>query len=64
MSDFWWFNSGNFHEWGGPFATAEEAKADAIASYKAIDRGSGPIRILKEVESALVTREFKWDLYT
>jgi hypothetical protein len=37
MGKFYWFNRGNLVEWGGPFDTIEEAKANCVAAYNRIN---------------------------
>ncbi len=63
MSKFYWFNRGNWQEWGGPYDTIEEAKNNCVVSYKSIDvKETGPISILQQVASGQLVIDTLWSL--
>jgi hypothetical protein len=59
---FYWFNRGNWVEWGGPYDTIEAAKAACVAAYKCINvKQTGPvISIMKQVTTGEVEIGFEW----
>jgi hypothetical protein len=59
---FYWFNRGNWVEWGGPYDTIEEAKIRCGEAYKSINvKATGPvISIMKQVVTGEVEIGYKW----
>jgi hypothetical protein len=59
---FYWFNRGNWVEWGGPYATVEEAMIECSNAYKNINvKATGPvISIMKQVATGEVEIGYKW----